>query len=202
MKKLAKKVATIMLSSLLAISLTAGLSTAEEKLVVQDNASNDVFKVDDTGRLSAKRVGAGTENPAASFHLFDQGSAFDRGLIIQQANDDNAASVVSIKRSRGTETVPTSVAAGDNIVGFHGQVYDGTSWIVPASFMYVVDGPVSTGSVPGAMIFKTGTINPTPERMRISSNGSITMGSLAGSGNAYACVDASGKLYRSSTPCN
>ena len=190
-----------MMTSLLAFTLTAGLSAAAEKLTVQDASSNDVFKVDDTGRMFATRVGAGTQNPAASFHLFDQGAAFDRGLIIQQANDSNAASVVSIKRSRGTETVPAAVVNGDNIVGFHGQVYDGTSWIVPASFMYVVDGPVSTGSVPGAMIFKTGTVNPTPERMRISSDGSITMSSLAGSGNAYVCVNATGVIFRSTSPC-
>lgn len=201
MKKLAKNVAVIMLTSLLAIPLTAGLSAAAEKLVVQDGLSNDVFKVDDTGRMYAKRVGAGTLSPLSSFHLLDESDAFDRGLTIQQANNSPAASIVSIKRSRGTEAAPAAVQSGDNIVAFHGQTYDGTQWITPASFMYVVDGTPSAGSVPTAMIFKTGTINPTPERMRISSDGEITMSNLTGAGSAYVCVDANGVLFRSTSPC-
>lgn len=32
-------------------------------------------------------------------------------------------------------------------------------------------------------------------------NGKLTIGSLAGTGNAYACLDSTGTLYRSQTPC-
>lgn len=202
-RKLTKKTMVILLSGLLAISLSAGMSFAQtDKLVVEDGAANKVFSVDDAGVLKAKKGGFGTFNPQSSFHLVDENFNFDRGLTIGQHASGAAASIVNIKKSRGTEAAPTAVINGDNIVAFHGQAYDGTSWLVPASFLYLLDGPVSTGSTPAAMIFKTGTIHPTPERMRISSDGTVSVSDLAGSGNAFVCVNASGQIYRSATACN
>jgi len=53
MKKLAKKAAVIMLTSLLAISLTAGLSiAAAKKLVIEDGTASEVFSVSDDGSMS------------------------------------------------------------------------------------------------------------------------------------------------------
>jgi hypothetical protein len=201
MRKVTKKAAAIMVTSLLAIPLTVGLSAAADKLIVQDASLNNVFTVDDAGVMLAKKGGFGTPNPQSSFHLTDEAFNFDRGLTIGMHGDGAAAAIVNIKKSWGTEAAPTAVSSTDNIVAFHGQAYDGNSWVVPASFMFVVDGPVSDQNVPAAMIFKTGAVNPTPERMRISSAGTVTISDLAGSGNAYVCVDSAGVIFQSGSPC-
>lgn len=39
-------------------------------------------------------------------------------------------------------------------------------------------------------------------RMSINAVGNVTINSLTGTGNAYACINASGQLYRSSSPCS
>jgi len=60
MKTLAMLVAGV---ALLALPLFAA---AEDKLVVQDAAQNNVFTVDDAGVLKAKKGGFGTLNPQSS----------------------------------------------------------------------------------------------------------------------------------------
>ena len=40
------------------------------------------------------------------------------------------------------------------------------------------------------------------ERMRISAEGQVSINDLAGTGNAYVCVDYAGQIYRSATVCN
>ena len=48
-----KKLAFIILSGILAVSLTAGMSFAVDKLVVQDGVGNNVFTVDDLGQVTS-----------------------------------------------------------------------------------------------------------------------------------------------------
>jgi len=39
------------------------------------------------------------------------------------------------------------------------------------------------------------------ERMKVDTSGGVTISALAGTGNAYACIDSTGKIYRSATAC-
>jgi hypothetical protein len=81
-------------------------------------------------------------------------------------------------RSNGTFAAPTIVASGNDIgsVNFFG--YDGAANIELASMAATVDGTPGTNDMPGRLVFSTtadGASSPT-ERMRIASNGNVTVG--------------------------
>jgi hypothetical protein len=46
------------------------------------------------------------------------------------------------------------------------------------------------------------TSTPSVTKLELSRDGLMTLPSYAGTGNAYACFDSAGKLYRSATACN
>lgn len=214
MKKLAKKAATIMLSSLLAISLTAGLSSAENKLVVQDGAANDVFTVSETGTINAVDMAIGTlGNPTSQITVVDETGSPTRGIGNYQANDGAHAGVIDFRKMRGGYTEsPTSANAvlqGDYMGAFHAWGIDtGGVWRRGATINYYVDAPPTNGGVPIALLLSTGSnddglANRKMPRLIIGSNGKVTVKDLAlpGGGNAYACVDENGVLYRSTSAC-
>jgi|GEM_PF-6321983 len=206
MIKSAKKVMTILMTSFLAIALTAGLSVAADKLVVEDGSANKVFSVDDTGKVIANQIGASTSNPLTALHVAsDSGTDPRRGILSAQHNDGPQAAYVQFMKSRGSEAAPTATTIGDYIGFFDTQVYTGTSYVNAAGFGFIVDGTVTSTDAPTALTFMTGTrIGPggRAERMRIDSSGNVKVNNLAGTGNAYACINANGVLFRSATPCN
>jgi hypothetical protein len=212
MRKFAKKTLVIMLSSLLAISLTAGLSAAVEKLVVQDGSANNVFTVDDAGAVNAVEIAIGTTLPPTSqITVVDETNSPSRGIGAYQATSSAHAGVIDFRKMRGAYT-PTPTAAnatleGDYVGAFHAWGVDAAgTWRRGATINYYIDGPPTDGGVPIALFFSTGTNddgNPNWKRprMTIGSNGKVLINDLIGTGNAYVCVDATGTIFRSLTAC-
>jgi hypothetical protein len=91
MKKLAKKTAAIMLTSLLAIALTAGLSAAENKLVVEDGLANTVFAVDNSGN-----TGFNLSTPNYAADVVSPGSAAKSQLHFSLDGTDNGGYITSV----------------------------------------------------------------------------------------------------------
>jgi hypothetical protein len=106
-----------------------------------------------------------------------------------------------------TPTVSNATLTGDYVGAFHAWGVDSAgAWRRGATINYRIDGPPTDGGVPIALYFSTGTndnglANPKMPRMQIGSNGTVTVNDLAGSGNAYVCVDAGGTIFRSTSPC-
>lgn len=95
-------------------------------------------------------------------------------------------------RSRGTQSSQTAVVKNDNIAYFDSWGYDGTGYHRSARIMAFVDGTVSTGSVPMAIKFGTGTTTDgLPERMRITSGGDVGIGTTAPSAKLEVSGDVS-----------
>ncbi|MDP3640263.1 MAG: hypothetical protein Q8R53_03625, partial [Nanoarchaeota archaeon] len=71
-----------------------------------------------------------------------------------------------------------------------------------------VDGSLSAGSVrlSGKTVSttagSTSALLLTSDAKIVVIEGSLSANSLAGTGNAYACVDSAGKLFRKISPCN
>lgn len=208
-----KKLAIVMLTSILAISLTAGLSVAQtDKLIVEDSAGNPVFKVNDTGTVNAVDFAVGTTLPPTNqFSLVDESGTNSRGMGAIQATTDRRAAVIDFRKMRGVYTAsPTAANAtldGDFVGAFHGWGVDASgTWRRAATLSYYIDGPPTAGGVPIAMAFFTGTnddglANPKLERMTVGSDGKVTIKDLVGTGNAYVCVDSAGTIFRSNSPC-
>ena len=58
------------------------------------------------------------------------------------------------------------------------------------------------GTNANSIVFSTRSgVNQAITRIVVDGNGGMTINSLAGSGNDYACLDSAGKLYRSNSAC-
>ena len=143
-----------------------------------DSANTLAFETDATERMritSAGNVGIRTATPT---HLLNLVTDTDDTNLVLDAHHDNASAHpnLMLRRSRGTEASPTALV-DNNLVGeIEWQAYDGNSYGISAKISCEVDGGVSDGDTPGALVFLT-----TPddaelslERMRITADGDVT----------------------------
>lgn len=194
MKRLVRKSVLILLASLLAITLTAGLSAAVDKLVVQDGSANTVFSVDDLGQMKATS-GATVTNPVG-YTFMNQESFADTNWM---------GGFFVAKRARGTEASPLGVELNDTVFTFDAQAWDGSAWARGGQIMGKVDGVPSAGKIPFFWTFRTmGNDGVLGDRLTIKADGQVTVPDLAGSyggGSAYVCVDNGGQLFASESAC-
>ena len=102
-----------------------------------------------------------------------------------QRFDDAASNApnMAFTRSRGTEGSKTAVVNGSEIGRFLFRGYDGTTPLSSARFGAIVDGAVSTGVVPQALTFSTGSSGTPSEVMRIDSSGNVGIGTSSATVN-------------------
>jgi hypothetical protein len=98
-------------------------------------------------------------------------------------NGKNTYALLGIRRIEATwDPTPTALTTGTYLpgIGFAGptDTTDGSSTVIGASLGAIVDGAVSTGVLPTALIFHTSQSSSTllTERMRITSTGTIGIG--------------------------
>ena len=205
MKDLAKKATVVLLTSLLALSLSAGLSFSADKLVVEDGTLNKVFSVTDQGVVSGAKMGLGTYAPLSQMHVIDEAAAPDRGIITGQHNSGAQAATIKFFKSRGTFGFPETMVNGDYFGVFQSWGHDGAAYQRTAQFGFRSSGPVSAGTIPTDIIFWAGESAATlTETLRLKSTGIVNMNGLAGSysgGSAYVCVNNAGDIFASESPC-
>ena len=74
---------------------------------------------------------------------------------------------------------PTASVDTDKVGNINFAGYDGSAYQRRASINGVVDGSVSSNTVPTAIIFRTGTNTVPTERLRVDSAGTIKCGTSA-----------------------
>lgn len=202
MKNLRQKI--VAMAAVVAVSglMMASVAGAADKLMVKDaTGANNVFKVDDTGVVTAGKLGMGTTAPEVSIHAAETTTAASRGILTAQHNDGIHAPYLLFRKSRGTSPIVTSgnltakVALGDYTASLDAQGWDGYNYLNAAGAAFVVDGDVVTGDpsitpvglatypgrVPTAFVIltgnKTGAIsaNGRGERFRIASDGRLRL---------------------------
>jgi len=109
-------------------------------------------------------------------------------------------------RARGTLANPIPPQKDDVVFTVMGAIWDGNGFQNTAEIGFKVDGPVSDGIGPQRIAFSTSATSSSAkvERLTIGSNGTITISDLAGNyngGSAYVCVNNSGVIYASESPC-
>lgn len=119
----------------------------------------------------------GISNPLSTGALLVALSAVD----VQRFGDGETTAEPQIvfTRARGSEGSPTAVTNTCEIGNFLFRGYDGTTALSSAQFGGLVDAAVSTGVVPQAIVFRTGTGSTPSERVRISSGGGLFLTELA-----------------------
>jgi hypothetical protein len=136
-------------------------------------------------------VGIGTATATLPLTIGDSTLPAGATIAGQMISSDVAAAtaLLSIRRSSasgnaglaqfvssGTAAAPTAVALNRGLGRNDWLGFDGTNYINAAAITTAVDGAVSTGVVPGRMIFSTSTTNTPVERMRITSAGDVGIG--------------------------
>jgi hypothetical protein len=121
---------------------------------------------------SSGNVGIGTT-------IFSSRLTVNGGNIGHIMRSDTADAIYNFSRARGTDASQTAVQDGDYIgrISFYG--YEGSASQPGAQIIGVVSGTPTTGSVPMALKFTTGTSSGGSTRMTILPNGKVGIGTSA-----------------------
>ena len=156
------------------------ISEGNSEAEIIDTGTNGHFKVTTEGieRLritSDGKVGIATDNPATKFHLQDGEltikSSGESGPYLYR-NNGSGPDIVFHSGRGSSFTSPTASGGTDLLGNINFAGYDGSAYQRRASINGVIDGTVSSGSVPTAIYFRTGTTTPI-ERLRIKSDGKV-----------------------------
>jgi hypothetical protein len=158
------------------ITLVIPLSAySADKLIVEDSSGNQKFTARDDGSVMlntnsfdapswVKLYGA-IDNSVCGFGFdsFGPNSTSGGGGIFRYAN--------------GSQSAKAAVQNGDRLGFFVFAGYDGANFLNTAALAAIVDGPVTSGSVPTKFVFETSSAAaPRPQRMVIASNGNVGIG--------------------------
>lgn len=169
----------------------------------QDNvevATGNDFEVDD-GVLyvdaTNDRVGIKTSAPATTLQIIDEINTGVRGVSVELYHTSAVAPIISFKKARGTAGSASAVATSDQTGLFRFYGHDGTDLsTTPAAFGGIVDGAVSTGVVPMAIRFLTGSTNFGTEAVRITSNQEVLIGTSTRDASALMLMASTTKGFR------
>jgi hypothetical protein len=166
-------------------------------LTIQNNGTGDSFVVNDVASdttpftiTAAGNVGIGTATPAQILSIYSptgatiisEGDSTTFNILSRSSSDTTSAAVV-FRKARGTSASRTTITTGDFLANIIGAGYDGTNNTIAGSIVIGSEGTVSTGVVPGTLIFNTANSSGTlTERMRIDSAGRIGIGSGTAAG--------------------
>jgi len=153
-------------------------------------------RIDSSGRLlvgtSSARSNLFTGSNTSTTLVEAAGSYVASAAHVFNANSVAGPELVFGKTRGTTVGSNTIVQSGDDIGGVWFTGADGTNFIAGAAIQAKVDGTPGANDMPGRLVFSTtadGASSPT-ERMRISSNGSLTVTGVAGSTHTLATNSA------------
>jgi len=129
------------------------------------------------------KVGVGTDSPGqlvgglSGFDIEVRKDGLSGFAAASYENDPVKGAGFLFGFARGSKTSPSVVQEGDRLGFFLGMGYDGSGFLKPAGVTFKVDGPVSSGSVPGKIAFETGTSwQDRQERLVVNSSGDVGIG--------------------------
>ena len=137
------------------------------------------------------KIGVGIDSPATKFH-FQGGeltikSSGESGPYLFRNNGSGPDLV--FHSGRGSSFSSPTASGGTDLLGninFAG--YDGSNYLRRASINGVIDGSVSSGNVPTAIYFRTGS-TAAQERLRIKPNGNVEIGTVTDAGDTLRYFD-------------
>jgi hypothetical protein len=189
-----------------------GTAAPTAKLNVVDNSSSDALRITQTGSGNALVVEDSTNPDATPFVVNDQGQllignstslvgpfAFSRGLqVTNQGAQLNAftnnefGEGIAFVKTRGTPSSPHTIVQLNDALGavsFSGS--DGSGYVLGCQILSFVDQVPGANDMPTCLTFATtpdGSATCT-ERMRISSNGNVGIGTATPSSKLHVAGD-------------
>jgi hypothetical protein len=124
---------------------------------------------------SGGKVGIGTTVPLSTLNVVTNGAPDYITLSAYQADLFDKGFLV--RSTRGVPGAPAAVQNGNTLFNLYAQGFDGVDYSISGGLTMSVDGAVSVGKTPGAILFNTADSNGTyAERMRVSSSGNVGIG--------------------------
>jgi hypothetical protein len=174
------------------------LSSSNGNALVNFSAgTKEVFVTYPAGKAvyedGSDNVGIGTSAPSEKFQVnpvaaggstfyvsgYDTGSGganTNAEAYLENYNNDGYAGAFAVKYARGTKASPTAVQSGDFLGALAFVGYDGTTNRTRVLIEGKVDGTVSAGNIPTAILFNNGSNTFPTEKMRITSAGNVGIG--------------------------
>jgi hypothetical protein len=201
MRNYTKKLMGVAAVMALVGAVTCAPASAADRLTVKNSSSAVVFNVDDSGTVTAPKVGLGASAPQAPLHLHVKtgaGVATDPGTVLYSVStgfagtaQDNsfaqdfvvadgtstAGMVGGLRgvRARGTLAVPAVPLTDDLVLSLVGGLWDGGKVYNAAQIAFKVDGPVSTSVAPQRIVFniRNNGTGAYVERLTVKANGNV-----------------------------
>ena len=151
--------------------------------------------IDSTIIQVGSRIGIGLSDPLSTSALHINSSATDTLLAERNGNTLSGPSLTTYK-TRGTHTSPTDVAANDILLILKGSGRYNLQQRTASSIMFVTESAPGP-QIPSYIRFNTSTVNTFDiERMRITSGGSVLIGTTTSSSSDLLQVNG-GALFNS-----
>ncbi len=128
------------------------------------------------------RLGVDTASPVTELQVSSTSTSSPRGIMSAQFNTGTDGARFHGRKARGTETAPTIVVSGDNLMRLVGSGYDGSNYLEMGSIILGTEGTIASTRIPTNVQFWTAT-DATPsvltEAMRINSAQNVGIGTGA-----------------------
>jgi hypothetical protein len=157
-------------------------------------------------RVNAQTVALGSESYSSRLNVYGDGAVGTVGNFYTAISGGGALSKrLVFYRANGSNAAPTAIADSERIIDIDFNGYDGTDYVTSATIRAIVDGSVTTGRVPGSLIFLTADSTGTLQTgIRIDSTNGVTLqgnltadsGSVLFYGYSNAQTAKSLNLYR------
>lgn len=93
--------------------------------------------------------------PSSKLHVVETSTSTPRGVLVDQYNTGTQGARITMRKSRGSFALPTTIVTGDVLASWTASGYDGSAFPESGKILSTSAGTISTGIVPSKMDFQT-----------------------------------------------
>lgn len=150
-----------------------GTTDAQDFAVRTNNLER--MRITKTGKAGFGPLMPGITYPYSRLDLTDEDGT-NSDLVMRVAGGSTGYPQLIFNKSRGTLAAPTVTSNSDVTGVIVGRAWDGTNWTNTSAIVFGADSTVSSNLAPGNIVFSTASTISNGEKMRITRNGRVGIG--------------------------